>query len=110
MPGRYDNALFGPPGRLGHFAQGTGLLNTPPADYPFTISGVARDNQGNPIGGMTCMLFQTATDKLQAKMISEATTGVFSFRVPNSTTNYYIVFLTAAGDQGGTTVNTLTGS
>lgn len=106
------NVMFGVPGKQHIFGGGAGrdLKPTSVGTGAYAITGVSRDAQGNPLGGATCLLFATGTDKLAGKVVSEAGTGAFSFTVPNTTTRYYITFLSADGSLGGTTVNTITGS
>jgi hypothetical protein len=77
----------------------------------YRIAGVSRDANGNPLPLCTVTLFETGTDRIVQKVVSEAVTGVFAFSVPDTTTRYYAVFyLAGAPDVAGTTVNTLVGA
>jgi hypothetical protein len=103
------NVLFGPVKMQGRCVART-IVASPEGFGAYAISGVSRDAQGNILPLVTCLLYATGTDRLVAKRVSEAVTGAFAFVVPDKVTTYYIVFLSADGTLGGTTVNTLVGS
>lgn len=106
-----DGSPLGRPGaRGGRINQGDLPLRTPPGVRTFRIAGISRDANGNPLGACTVMLFETGTDRLAQKVVSDAG-GVFGFSVSDQSTRYYAVFYRAGvPDVSGATVNTLVGS
>jgi hypothetical protein len=83
--------------------------------WPFTISGIARDLNGNPIPNAVIKLYRTSDDSVvklfnsnDDYVLSDAN-GLFTFTLGNNAGNFYIVaYLQGAPDVAGTTVNTLT--
>jgi hypothetical protein len=76
----------------------------------YRIAGITRDANGNPLGGVTVMLFATGTDKLQTKIVSDAN-GNWAALVPDNTTTYYsVIDKQGSPEVAGCSVNTLTGS
>jgi hypothetical protein len=79
------------------------------ADQDFTISGVTLDSAGAVLGGVHVELFDTATDLVESRTISDATTGTYVFHVTPSSTKYAVAYKAGTPDVAGTTVNTLVG-
>lgn len=75
----------------------------------FTISGVTKDSAGAVLGSVTVELFDTNTDTIKARTISDATTGYYIFYVMSGSNNYAVAYKTGAPDVAGTTANSLLG-
>jgi hypothetical protein len=75
------------------------------------ISGITRDSTGAVLGGCTVELYLTATDEPLFKVVSDATTGVFTFTCARYAprTHYIVAYKAGGTDVAGTTLNTLTG-
>jgi hypothetical protein len=77
----------------------------------FKISGVTRDSEGTVLGGCDVHLFRTTDDVEVGQVVSDSSTGAYSFTVGSNAEPYYIVaFKAGSPDVSGTTVNTLHGS
>jgi hypothetical protein len=75
----------------------------------YTIAGVTRDANGNPLAGCTVKLYTTVDDIERYATVSDAN-GNFSFNVPSPGWTWYAVaYLPGSPDVAGTTVNTLAG-
>ncbi len=80
------------------------------------ITGVSRDNTGAVLPSCVCTLFSVGSDALGRKtytqvdqMVSDATTGAYSFSV-NSTGAYRVTFdLAGSPIRAGLTLDTLVG-
>lgn len=82
--------------------------NLPPtAGQSLLISGVTRDGSGVVLGACEVDLFDTDTDTLQGRTVSDATTGAFSFSAGMGRTYYLRAYKAGAPDVAGTTVNTI---
>jgi hypothetical protein len=76
----------------------------------FSISGVTRDSSGAALGNCACDLFETATDTVVARTISDVN-GLFSFAIGTNSGFFYIVaYKATAPDVTGATVNFVVGS
>lgn len=74
----------------------------------WSISGITKDSSGSVLGSCVVELFYTSTDLPLSKVISNATTGAYSFNCSPNAGNYYAVaYKTGSPDVAGTTVNTL---
>jgi hypothetical protein len=75
------------------------------------ISGVTRDSAGAILGGCTVELYLTATDEPLFKVVSDATTGAFTFTCARYAprTHYIVAYKAGGTDVAGTTLNTLIG-
>jgi hypothetical protein len=83
-----------------------------PAAEQHLISGVTRDAGGAPLGNCVVECFQTSTNALVDRFVSDAF-GNFALTVaaPYTGINYFLVaYKPGSPDVAGTTVNTLTGS
>lgn len=87
------------------------FYRTPKSNYPFVIAGVTKDKDGVALGGCTVKLFTATDDVLRYTMISDATTGAYSFVVPsNGWTWYAVAYKAGSPDRTGATVNTVVGA
>lgn len=69
---------------------GTGTVEAPPN---YAVAGITRDNTGNVLGSVQVSLFSHTGSGVfvyVATMVSHATTGAYSFSVPNGTTDYMV--------------------
>lgn len=83
---------------------------TPPA-IKLSINGITKDKNGTVIGSATVKLYMTATDVMLETVVSDASTGVFSFGSATLGQAYYVVaYKAGAPDLAGTTLNTLNGA
>ena len=95
---------------FGGFTNGTQDHTPSGGIRSFTISGISRDANGNPLPGCVVTLFLTGTDRVAGRVISDST-GYYAFHVNDTTTTYYATsYLVGNPDVCGMTVNTLTGS
>lgn len=74
----------------------------------YVISGVTKDATGAPLGGVTVELFNTATDRREQAMVSDAS-GNYAFVVDKTQRWYLNAYKSGAPDVAGSTVNTLVG-
>ena len=73
------------------------------------INGITRDKNGTIVGSATVDLYRTLTDQMVETVVSNASTGAFSFSAVGLGQQYYIVAYKAGSpDIAGTTLNTLT--
>ena len=80
-----------------------------PATF-FAISGITKSSAGAVLGNCSLELFETATNRFMEAAVSNGD-GVYFFKSPLRTKNYYVVAYKAGSpDVAGTTVNTLVGS
>lgn len=80
------------------------------SDKAYKISGITKDSTGAVLGGCLVSLFYTQGDTLICKMLSDATTGEYSFGMGPSLDCYVVAYKAGAPDVAGTTVNTLVGA
>lgn len=114
MPGSFaSNAGFGVPRvpqsipvvcDLG-YSQG----DDPIFEYDYYISGVTRDNAGNPLANCTVRLYRTANDSVAAVVVSDGS-GNFSIASSPALAHYIVAYLPGSPDVAGTTLNTLVGA
>jgi len=79
-----------------------------------TITGVTYDSVGAILGSCTVMLFKSnkidGTDAQVDQMVSDASTGVYTFITPSPGESYYVVAYKDGTPVFGTTANTLIGT
>jgi hypothetical protein len=73
------------------------------------ITGISRNSGGTPIGGVTVMLYNTSTNVLVDKQVSDSG-GNYTLSDPNGVTCYIVAYLPGSPDTAGSGVNTLTGT
>jgi len=74
----------------------------------WSISGITKDSTGSVLGSCRVELYFTANDIPLSGIISDATTGAYTFNCSPNAGNYYAVAYKAGSpDVAGTTVNTL---
>ena len=81
-----------------------------PARY--RISGVTRDNNGNPLAGCTVEIYETASNLFRGSTISDAN-GNYAVDVTSGETGLTfqaVAYLAGAPDVAGVSLNTLTGT
>ena len=103
MPGSNPRGRSGPraPGR--HRAYSPDLAwSTPPS-----ISGITKNSAGTALGSCTVKLYATATDLVLQTVISDPSTGAYTFYLALNIPCYVVAYKVGAPDVGGTTVNTL---
>jgi len=72
------------------------------------ISGVTRDSAGAILGSCTVSLFRTLDNLLMEAVVSDATTGAYSFSSVGLGEEYFVVaYKQGSPDVAGTTVRTL---
>jgi hypothetical protein len=82
----------------------------PPA-FELLINGITKDKNGSVVVSATVKLYTTAGDRMLETVVSDASTGAFSFSSVGLGQSYYVVaYKTGAPDLAGTTLNTLTAS
>lgn len=106
-------------GDLEGYAQGAGLMSADPFE-PYScdgqgtqtkrfIRGVAKDENGVPISGVTVQGFVTATDAYVGEDVSrDDGTYVLGTETVAGVAHYLVAYKPGSPDIGGTTVNTLT--
>ena len=73
-----------------------------------TISGVTRDGNGNPLGGCTVDLFDSAQNVKIATTISDPVAGVYTFASIAGGIKFYMnAYLKGSSDVAGTTLKTV---
>lgn len=75
---------------------------------PKKISGITKDSTGVPIGGVTVLLFNTATKLFVDTVVSDSA-GAYQVSDPNNVTCFEIGYLSGSPDTEGSTKNNLTG-
>lgn len=75
----------------------------------FLITGVTRDKNGNPLGGCTVQLFNTATGLLVDTQVSDSA-GNYSLGDPNGVACFVVSYLDGGTPVTGATLNTITGT
>jgi hypothetical protein len=80
-----------------------GLLPRPTALY--RLSGTTLDSTGAALGSCTTKLFTTVDDVKQAELVSDPTTGVFTFYASLGKTYYVVAFKN--GNPAGVSLDTL---
>lgn len=78
------------------------------SDRSYSITGTTKDSTGAALGACVVELFYTATDLPICKVLSDATTGAFTFLIGPNSTYYIVAYKAGSPDVAGTTVNTLT--
>ena len=74
----------------------------------FSISGTTKDAAGAALAACAVELFQTGSDLLLGRTISDGS-GLYSFLIGFNSGNFYVVaYKAGAPDVAGTTINTLT--
>lgn len=74
----------------------------------WSLSGITKDSTGAVVGGARVELYYTGNDQPISAVVSDGTTGAFSFKVGIAAGPYYAVAYKAGSpDVAGTTVNTL---
>jgi hypothetical protein len=98
------------PNRAGPFGF-TNLNETDPyfPERNYLVTGVTQDLNGNPLGGCTVKLFNTANDTVSQQVVSDGS-GNYSFIVDKTLKWYIVSYLAGSPDVAGTTVNTLAGA
>lgn len=71
------------------------------------IAGITKDATGAALGGCTVKLYRSLDDVMIATMVSDASTGAYSFDNPASGPFYVVAYKTGATPVAGTTLNTL---
>lgn len=74
------------------------------------IAGITRDVYGTALGSVTCKLFRTSDDTLQASVLSDSVSGQYLVSTPFTDGHYVVFYKTGAPDVYGTTANTLLAS
>lgn len=77
------------------------------SNFPYRITGIVQDSNGNPVSNAVCSLFRTSDDQWMYDSVSKDG-GQYDFGVSDTTTTYYIVAF--SGSTQGVTVNTLVGA
>jgi hypothetical protein len=72
------------------------------------VTGITKDSNGNPLGGVTVYLFNTATGLLVDKQVS-ASDGSYTTFDPNAVACFEVGYLAGSPDTTGATLNTVTG-
>ena len=73
----------------------------------FTISGITKDSSGSSLGSCDVTLYQTGSDSVLGKTVSDGS-GNYSFSISSNSGNFYVVsYKSGSPDVAGTTVNTL---
>lgn len=80
------------------------------AMYRFAISGVTRDVNGSPLGGVTVKMFRTSTDEMVGSVVSDPLGNYFVTSPYYPDTHYIVMYKAGFPDVFGTTVNTLIGA
>lgn len=75
---------------------------------PKKVIGVTKDSTGTPIGGVTVLLFNTATNLLVDTVVSDAN-GNYQASDPNNVTCFTVGYLVGSPDTAGVTKNNITG-
>jgi hypothetical protein len=76
-----------------------------------SISGITKDSTGIALGSCTVTLYRTSDDLLMERVVSDPSTGAYSFSSVGGAETYYVVaYLAGSPDVAGTTVNTLVGA
>jgi hypothetical protein len=78
-------------------------------NYPYRITGIVIDSNGDPVSNTTLSLFRTSDDAWIYDAVS-GSGGQYDFGVSDTTTTYYIVAFNSGLGTQGVTVNTLVGS
>lgn len=74
----------------------------------WSLSGITKDSTGAILGSARVELYYTGNDQPVSAVISDATTGAFSFNVgPTAGPFYAVGYKSGSPDVAGTTVNTL---
>ena len=73
----------------------------------WSLSGFTRDSGGSALGGATVQLFYTSNDMPAGEVVSDGSTGAYSFAVGPANTYYAVAYKAGSPDVAGTTVNTL---
>lgn len=79
------------------------------ADQTFLITGTTKDSTGAALANCEVELYNTITDTVIARMVSDAN-GLYSFFATNLQNHYAVAYKVGAPDVAGTTVNTLVGA
>ena len=75
-----------------------------------TLSGVTRTSAGVILGSCVVNLFRTSDNKFIDTIVSDVSTGVYSFTgVGLGSTYYVVVYKVGSPDISGTSLNTLVG-
>lgn len=77
--------------------------------HPKVITGVTKDSSGNPLGGVTVQLFNSATGALVDTAISDSV-GNYRLGDPNNVNSFVVAYEAGSPDVAGTTKNNLTGT
>lgn len=72
----------------------------------FSLSGVTRNLRGQPLGGVTVDIFDTATNTFQGTSVSDGSGG-YTVIIGTGSNCYAVGYLTGSPDVAGTTLNTL---
>lgn len=71
---------------------------------PYSVSGITRDADGAPLGGVTVKLFDSATDVLIDEVVSDGS-GAYEIATPTGDAVYAVAYLAGSPDVAGTTRN-----
>lgn len=75
---------------------------------PKKITGITKDSSGNPTGGVTVLLFNTAANLFVDTVVS-ASDGSYQTSDPNNVTCFEVGYLSGSPDTTGATKNNLAG-
>lgn len=111
MPTFPSNQGFGVPSvaRSVPAARGFQTGTEPIFPYPYALSGVTRDANGNALAGCNVKMFRTIDDSLVAQTTSDAN-GNYVIQGSNLFQHYLVAYLAGSPDVECTSVNTLTPS
>ena len=93
----------------GHMHSGGPTFNSQSQRFrgSFTITGVTKDSAGVSLGSCDVTLYETGSNTVLGKTISDGS-GNYTFTVPtNSSYKYVVSYKVGSPDVAGTTVNTL---
>lgn len=77
----------------------------------YVVTGITKDSAGAALGGVTVDIFETVSDVFRGRVVSDATTGVYTVFVnaPDSGLTFYgRADLAGAPERAGTTVEVMT--
>ncbi len=77
------------------------------SDRAYKIAGVTKDSSGIVLGGCIVTLYYTLNDAAVGDVLSDPTTGAYSFSVGPNLACYIVAYKAGSPDVAGTTVNTL---
>lgn len=116
---RGGERVQGKPGSPIPFGYGAGITRVSSFASPqdalklrnYVVAGITKDSAGAALGGVTVDIFETASDVMRGRAVSDATTGVYSVSVnaPDTGMTFYgRADLAGAPERAGTTVEVMT--